>query len=138
MASNTPMLIPRKAQEGLLQWQKQCWTMFGNQWNVREQMRRIDLSYMREVDLTDEQMKARLANRYGDPSKFQNVTIPVVMPIVEAAVVYQASVFLSGKPIFGCVADPKYEDAAMQLEALNDAHATRGGWTRQLQTGIVV
>jgi hypothetical protein len=133
MATNTPMLLTKTAQAGLLEFQKQCYTMLNTQWNIREQMRQVDLAYIREKDQTSIQQKSKLANRYGDANKFQNITIPVVLPAIESAVVYQASVFLSGNPIFGCVANAQYEDAAMAMEALMENHSTRGGWIRHLQ-----
>ena len=133
MATNTPMILPRTVQEGLFQFQRQCYNMLNSSWNVREQMRQVDLAYMREKDQTAEHYKAKLANKYGDSDKYQNITIPVVLPTIEAAVVYQSSVFLTGNPIFGVVANPNYIDAAMQLEALIDAQSTRGGWIRHLQ-----
>jgi hypothetical protein len=91
----------------------------------------MDLAYIREGDLSEEQWRARLANRYGDKAKFQNVTVPVVMPIVEAAVTYQASVFLTGHPIFGVVSNPINMDAALQMETVIEDQATRGGWVRE-------
>lgn len=133
MASNTPMILSAKSQAGLIEFEKQAYTMLSSQWNIREQMREIDLIYMREKDQTATQQRAKLANRYGDANKFQNITMPVVMPAVESAVVYQSSVFLSGEPIFGCVAPPQYEDAAQQMEAVLTDQATRGGWVRHLQ-----
>lgn len=133
MATNTPALLSRKSQAGLLAFSKQCYNMLASNWNIREQMRRIDLSYIRETDLTSIHQKSKLANRYGDANKYQNIVMPVVLPAVEAAVVYQSSVFLSGEPIFGVVAHPEFQDAAMQMEALMENHATRGGWKRQVQ-----
>ena len=133
MASNTPIIVSPKTQAGLIEFEKQAYTMLNSQWNIREQMREIDLIYMREKDQTSANQKAKLANRYGDANKFQNITMPVVMPAVESAVVYQSSVFLSGEPIFGCVAPPQYEDAAQQLEAVFSEQSTRGGWVRHLQ-----
>lgn len=133
MATNTPLIISPAAQQGILTFSKQCYDMLGQQWNIREQMRRVDLAYYRETDQTEEQYKAKLSNRIGNSTKFQNITMPVVMPAVEAAVVYQSSVFLTGSPIFGVVSNPNMEDAAMQMEALMEDHSTRGGWTRHLQ-----
>ena len=133
MATSTPMILTRTAQEGLLQFQRQCYNMLNTQWNIREQMRQIDLAYIREKDQTDVHQKSKLANRYGDSNKFQNITIPVVLPTIESAVVYQSSVFLGGNPIFGVVANPQFEDAAMQMEALMENHSTRNGWVRHLQ-----
>lgn len=133
MSTNTPFLLSRVSQEGLLSFNKQCYGMVDSSWNVREQLRQVDLAYMREMDQTAEHIRAQQSNKSGNSNRFQNITIPVVLPTVEAAVVYQASVFLSGNPIFGVVANPAYQDAAMQLEALMDNHATRGGWIRHLQ-----
>ena len=133
MATNTTLTISKSSQAGLIEFQRQCYNMLNAQWNVREQMRQVDLTYLRERDQTSVHKKSQLANRYGDANKFQNITIPVVLPAVEAAVTYQSSVFLQGNPIFGVVANPKFQDAAMQMEALMENHATRGGWARHIQ-----
>lgn len=132
MAGATPIIIPPASQEAIIQFQRQCYGMLNQQWNVREQMRQIDLAYIRENDWTIPQQRARLANRYGDATKFQNVTVPVVMPQVEAAVTYQSSVFLTGVPIFGWVSDPANESAALQYQAIIEENSTRGGWIQQL------
>jgi hypothetical protein len=132
MAAATPLIIPEKSQEALVQFHRQCYSMLNQQWNVREQMRQIDLAYIRETDWTVPNQRAKLANRYGDATKFQNVTVPVVMPQVEAAVTYQASVFLTGSPIFGWVAPPESESAALQFQAIIEENSIRGGWNQQL------
>lgn len=129
---NTPILIPKKSQEGIIAFHKACYTMLTAQWNVREQMREIDLQYMREKDFTQNKQDAKIANRYGDVDRLQNLTIPVVYPQVESAVTYQSSVYLTGVPLFGIHADPSNEDAALQMETVIDNNATRGGWTREL------
>jgi hypothetical protein len=132
MSSATPLVIQEKSQEALVQFHKQCYSMLNQQWNIREQMRQADLAYMRETDWTKENQSAKLANRYGDSTKFQNVVVPVVMPQVESAVTYQASVFLTGSPIFGWVAPPESEDAAVQYQAVIEENSIRGGWVQQL------
>jgi hypothetical protein len=95
-------------------------------------MRQIDLAYIRENDFTQENLRAKAANKYGDPTRFQNITVPVVMPMVEAAVTYQSSVFLTGHPIFGVVSNPQTMDAAMQMETVIEEQSVRGGWVREL------
>jgi len=132
MSSATPLIIPEASQAALLQFHRQCYSMLNMQWNVRAQMREIDLAYIREADWTSDHKRAQLANRYGDSTKFQNITVPVVMPQVEAAVTYQASVFLTGNPIFGWVAAPGSEDAALQYQAIIEENSIRGGWVQQL------
>lgn len=129
---NTPMLISKKSQEALIQYHNQCYMLQQSHWNIREQMRKIDLAYMREADFTDIHAQSKLANKRGDSTKIQNVTVPVIMPAVESAVTYQSSVFLTGNPIFGIVSTPQNMDAAMQMETVIDDQSTRGGWVREL------
>jgi hypothetical protein len=128
----TPFQISSKSQESLLAFHRQCYSLLNQQWNIREQFRQVDLQYMREKDFSEEQAKAKIANKYGDPTKFQNMTVPVVKPLVEAAVTYQTAVFLTGEPLFEVVADPQYEDEALQMSAVIDDQATRGCWVPEL------
>lgn len=129
---NTPMILPKKSQEGIVEFSKSCFNSFSSNWNIRERMRDIDLLYMRERDLTKDHQRAKTYNKLGDPSKIQNVTVPVVLPAVESAVTYQSSVFLTGTPIFGVVSNPSNMDAAMQMETVIDDQAIRGGWVSEL------
>ena len=99
-------------------------------------MRQIDLAYIRENDWTSEQWRARIANAYGDATRTQNLTYPVVMPQVEASVAYQSSVFLTGNPIFGVVSEPTFEDEALQMETVIWENSVRGAWVRELMMFI--
>jgi hypothetical protein len=127
--SATPVLIPKKSQDAIIQYAAQCFTYINTQWNIREQLANVDRIYMREQDLTADNNRAKQANRYGDPTKLQNVTVPVVLPAVETATAYQTAVFLQGQPIFGVAASPQYEDEALQFETIIANQAIRGGWT---------
>lgn len=129
---STPMILPRRSQEALLEYSRSCYQVLATNWNIRERMRDIDLLYMRENDWTEEHQRAKTNNRLGDSTKFQNITVPIVLPAVEAAVTYQASVFLTGTPIFGVVSNPSNMDAAMQMETVIDDQSVRGGWVREL------
>ena len=133
MQSTTPILIPKKAQDGLTEYVKMAVTNQMQNWNIRELMRQVDLRYIRELDWTKENRRAKAANNYGDADKFQNITVPIVMPQVEAAVTYQSSVFLTGHPIFGVVADGANMDAALQMETVIDDQSTKGQWVREFQ-----
>lgn len=130
--SNTPTIIPKAAQEGIIEFHRQCISLTDQQWNIREQLRAADLKYMREEDQTTEHLRAKLANKYGDSTRIQNLTIPVVKPLVENAVTYQTSVFLTGLPIFGCVAAPEYEDEALQFNTLLEDQSIKGHWVSEL------
>lgn len=107
-------------------------TLAERQWNLKNQMRNIDLAYIREQDWTVENRRAQIANTYGDSNKIQNITIPVVKPQVRAAVAYQAAVFLTDYPIFGVVSDPQYIDPALQMQAVIEENSIRGSWVREL------
>lgn len=99
---------------------------------VRSKFERIDREYQRETDRSEEHLRAKNANRNGDTSRFQNMTVPVVMPQVEAAVVHQTSVYLTGSPLFGVVSSPQFIDEALQLESILEDNSIRGGWAREL------
>ncbi len=133
MAANTIFQLSKKSQASLLEFQKQCYNMLNTSWRLREAMTRIDKQYQREEDLTTENRRAKLLNRYGDSNRFQNITMPVILPAVEAAVVYQSSVFLSSTPIFEVVSSNEYIDAARQFSAVLAENSIRGGWIRELQ-----
>jgi hypothetical protein len=132
IVANTPTLLSKSSQEGILNFHNQAVELSSTLWNLRTVLERNDRNYMREVDSTTEQQKAVIANAYGDTTKFQNIVVPVVLPQVEGAVVYQSSVFLTGNPIFESVASPEYQDAAMQLNAVIEEQQIRGGWVAQL------
>lgn len=132
MAANQAFIPPKLAQEAFLEHHKYASAISERQWNLKEQMRRIDLAYLREEDLTIEHWRAKMANLGGDSNKIQNVTIPVVKPQVNAAVDYQVSVFLTDYPIFGVVSGPESIDQALQLQALIEENSIRTGWIAQL------
>lgn len=131
MASNTPTLIPQKSQESIVKYAQTCADLMMSQYNIRSRLKTIDLAYMREQDMSGTHQKAKRANAYGDKSKFQNITVPVVLPQVEAAVTYQTSVFLTGSPIFGVTSSPQFIDQALQMETVVEDQSIRGGWVQQ-------
>lgn len=133
MAAATPLPLSKKSHEAFIAYYN---TLQNNQNKVRGIRRsryaKIDREYQREVDLTEENTLAKSANASGDTTRFRNITVPVIMPQVEAAVVYQSSVFLTGQPLFGVVSSPEYIAEAKKLEALIDEAAIKGGWAREL------
>lgn len=131
MAAQTPILLSKAAQEGVCEYQTQCANMMSRNWNIRSQMAYIDTQYMREGNLETKQIRAEIANALGLKNKLQDPVVPIVMPQVENTLTYLASVFLSAHPLFGVVADPTNQDAAIQLETVIEENARRGGWTRE-------
>jgi len=131
MATPIPFILQQKSQEGLLQYFGQCTNQMNEQYRIRQIMESIDKQYLREVDFTKEQTRAKQKNLYQyDPTKFQNVIVPIVMPQVESGVAYQSSVFLTGVPIFGVVSTPAFINQARQMEAIIMDQSIKGGWVR--------
>lgn len=121
-----------KSQDAILAFYRQCYSLLNQQWNIRDQLRQADLAYMRETDLTSEQSKAKRANRMGDSTKFQNITLPIILPQVESAVSFQQDVFLSGYPIFGVVSFPEFADEALMMDTIIGEQQVHYGWVPEI------
>lgn len=132
MAGATQFKIPYDTEKYLILYAQKAHEQLHNQFSLRSHLETIDRYYMREDDFTEEQWKARLANAGGDKKKMQNITVPIVMPQVEAAHGYLTNVFLTGYPTFGVSSDPQTADAAMQMETVIAENSLTAGWTRQL------
>lgn len=133
MAASTSLPLTKKSQEAFIAYYRAVMDLQSQQRvNLRTRFELVDKEYQREVDESIEHQRAKAANKSGDSNRYQNITVPVVMPQVETAVTYQASVFLTGSPIFGVVSSPQFIDEAVQLETIIDENATKGGWARQL------
>jgi len=132
MAAATPIRISRKSQDKLIEYIQNAQYAYNISGDYRNVMRNIDLAYMREVDATKENVRAKAANAAGDTNKIQNLVIPIILPQVESATVYQSSVFLTGHPIFGATAAPELMDQAMAMEAVIEEEQVRGGWVAEL------
>ena len=91
-----------------------------------------DRSYSRQLDITNEHIKAARGNLAGDARKLQNMAVPIVMPQVESAVAYQAGVYLTSYPIFGVVSAPENMSQAQQFETVLGQQSQRYGWTREM------
>jgi hypothetical protein len=130
------VIVSEESARALKEFLLTCKNLSYQNYNIRETMQRVDREYAREMDWTSENVKAKIANAYGNANKFRNITVPVVMPQVEAAVTYQTSVFLTGVPLFGCVAQPNLMTPAKQLETIIDNQAVRGGWIDEFILGF--
>lgn len=137
MVASTIIPLNKKQQASFIAYYKSIQSLMNvTRNNFRSRMERIDREYQREVDLTEEQARAKAANRAGDITRVQNIVIPIIMPQVEAAVVHQTSVFLTGQPLFAVVSSPTFIDEALQLETKVDNESIKGGWARELMLGF--
>jgi hypothetical protein len=131
-APTEPLRISAYSQERVLKYVQAVREVQNQQSEYRANLEERDRIYQRELDWTQENLRARLANRTGDSSKMQNVTIPVVMPQVEATHGYLVETFLSSYPIFPVVSGPQYIDIAQQIDAVMGESATRFQYARHL------
>lgn len=99
---------------------------------IRSSMEEIDKQYQREKNWTEAQLRARIANRVGDAHKFQDVTVPIVMPQVEACMTYLTNVFLTGYPIFGVSSNPANEATALMMETIIAENSITAGWVPEI------
>lgn len=133
MANAAPFVLSKNSHEAFIQYYKEALlTVNDIKSSQRARFEGIDRAYQRENDKTDHQTQAKLQNAAGNASAVQDITVPVVMPQVEAAVTYQSSVFLTGVPLFAVVSNAKFIDEAIQMETVIDENAVHGGWTREL------
>lgn len=137
MATSSPisiintLSIPQRVE--MLQYAKNCAErQTSGLSDFRSLLRYRDRAYQRQLNTTAEHIKAVRANMSGDSRKVQDMTVPIVMPQIESAVAYQAGVYLTSYPIFGVVAYPKNQDAAMQFETTLGQQSVHYGWAREL------
>lgn len=132
MPADTKIDLSPAAERSVLDYAGKAHSLLLTQFSLRGHLEEIDRYYMREMDMTSDHIRSRMANKRGDARKFQDVTVPIVMPQVEAANGYMMNVFLSDYPIFGAAADPANEDAALQIETLISENSVTAGWNRQM------
>jgi hypothetical protein len=133
MAGSQSVALSKKSQESFIEYYRSVQLEQNiNRDQSRSRYEHIDRAYMRELDRTQENLRAKTANAAGDADRLQNITVPVVKTQVDTATDYQAGVFLTGSPLFGVVADPAYIDQAMQMETVLADQSIRGGWVREL------
>ncbi|RLE96748.1 MAG: hypothetical protein DRJ63_10140, partial [Thermoprotei archaeon] len=133
MASSTSIPLSNKSQKAFIAYYHSLQLLQNvTRDESRARFEKADRDYQREVDRTEEHNRAKQANAVGDTNRFQNMVVPVVMPQVEAAVVHQTSVYLTGSPLFGVVSSATFMDEALQLESVIESDSIRGGWARHL------
>lgn len=139
MATTTPVPktsaappISQTTQESLVRYTNEALRVLGTAYNFRSRMQDIDRTYQREADFSATQQRARAANKAGDPSKMQNVTLPVVMPQVESLLTELSEIFLSSYPLFPVFSKPEMQDAALQMETIIGEQGVQFAWAAEL------
>ena len=130
--ATTLISLNKQQEEQIIKYAAMSQVTLTNQYSMRWNMEQLDREYMRENDWTPDQIKSRIANKGGDATRFQDLTVPIIMPQVQAALGYMVNVFLTGYPIFGVTSDPSNEDAALQMETIIGENSVTAGWAREL------
>lgn len=110
-----------QSQESLVRHVRNACEFLNNNFRIREQLLDRDLAYAREAKRNAKKKKG-----------VQDITIPIVMPQVESASAFLASIFLTGYPIFPCVSKPQLAAEALQMETLVGEHSVKFGWPAEL------
>jgi len=132
MASNEVLKISPESQKLLIEYINAAYSVRDEGWQLRNRLEEADRSYLREKDFTEENLKAKLANRAGDPTKLANVQMPLVLESVENSVGFLTNVFLTDYPIFKFVTDPDKQDLALQWNTLVGEDQIYFGWAGEL------
>jgi hypothetical protein len=122
------LTIDKESQLLMVRYMEAAFLLRDEGWQLRNRLEEADRAYMREFDFTDEQKKAKLANRLGDKTKLQNMQVPMVMESVETTAGFLTNVFLTDYPMFKFVADPDKQDIALQWNTLIGEDQTYFGW----------
>ena len=132
MTAATPFLLSKSSQEGLVHYAQLAASAMTDAGQIRQGLIYSDYAYMRENDRTRDAVRARIANKFGDKEKIQNVIVPVVMPQIESSVATLSKIFLSTNPIFEFSSSPEQEQTALQYNSIMMENQQRGGWVREL------
>lgn len=123
--------IDKDSQDLLIQYIHAAYTVRDEGWQLRNRLEDADRAYMREKDYTAETQKAQNAARAGDPTKLQNMEVPVVLESCENTVGFLTNVFLTDYPMFKFVTDPDKQDLALMWNSLVGEDQTYYKWAGQ-------
>lgn len=126
------LTLTEDQERGIIQFAKRGQEILYSSIQLRAAMEEVDKQYQREKNWTEAELRARIANRVGDASKIQDVTVPVVMPQVESCMTYLTNAFLTGYPVFGVGSGPATEDVALMLETIIAENSITAGWKAEM------
>jgi hypothetical protein len=131
MAASSALTIYPDSQIRILTYIRRATEVRDEGWILRNRLEFIDRSYMRTSDLSEEQRKAQNANRAGDPTKLQNMQVPLVEEAVETTVGFLTNVYATDYPMFKFASGPDNEDLALQWNTLVGEDQLHYGWAGQ-------
>jgi len=100
--------------------------------SLRDRYELIDKYISKESALDKDSIQGQITAERGDKRKHRSIEVALCHTYHETALAYYASIFLSGYPIFGVVAERDKEDVAEMLTALCGRDQVRFNWTKNL------
>lgn len=126
------LTIPKDAQKRLSDYVRAACMIRDEGWNLRYRFEGIDRAYMRELDFSETERKAKIANRAGDPTKLRNMQVPMVMEVVDNTKAFLTGVYLTDYPIFKFGSNKDSEELALMWNTLVGEDQVQFGWAAQL------
>jgi len=126
------LVIDAKSQDALITYMKEAFMIRDEGFNLRDRLETIDRAYILENDFTEEEYKAKKANKAGDPTKTRNMKVPMMMESIEATVTFLTSVYLTDYPIFKFGTNPDKEQIALMWNTLVGEDQIHFGWAGEL------
>lgn len=123
--------ISADAEKRLVEYARHAYLQQNDVWNLRSRLERVDRNNMRQLDLTEETRKAQAAQLGGDPTKLQNIIVPIVSESVNTGVSFLSQVFLSDYPMFKFGSGPESEDVALMWNTLVGEDQLHYGWAAE-------
>lgn len=129
--SSDPIRIDDRAQEKLVQFARYAFQSQDDVWSLRTRLEQADRNYLRQIDFTEEQRKAQAANKSGDPTKLQNMIVPMVLESVENGASFLTQVFLTEYPMFKFGSGPEMSQVTMMWNTLVGEDQIHYGWAAE-------
>lgn len=136
MAQDDILKIKPDSQEKLIRYIEACYAIRDEGWQLKNRLEEVDRAYMRESDYSEEQRKAKLANKAGDKTKLQNIQTPMVLESVENTVGFLTNVFGTEYPMFRFVTDPDKMDLALMWNTLVGEDQIYFKWAGEFNIGF--
>jgi hypothetical protein len=130
-ARSDVLMLSAASQANLVQYVKLAYQAQVDITDHRQRLEEIDRAYLREKDYTEEQRKAQAANRRGDPTKLQNMQVPLVLEAVENGASFLTQVFLTEYPIFKFGSGPENSEVVTQWNTLIGEDQIHYSWVVQ-------
>lgn len=137
ISQNIAMQLSAKSQEAICHFLKKTYESSQLKLTpVRTRMETVDREIYRTNLNTEVATQVTQLNEAGNKKKVSDIVMPILEPQIDTSLAFFSSVFLTGQPLFGVLADPQNMQAAKVIESILDEEARYGAWRTQLAMAI--